>query len=545
MRGTGISRLRLGARKLFRDQGGNALMLTAAAIFPVIGIVGSSIDIGRAYMAQLRLQQACDAAVLAGRRYKGAAEYGVEAKAEANKMFAFNYPTSLYGSEAINFTSSWVAAGSEVTGAASARVPTTIMNMFGFTQFNLSAACGAKLEIANVDVMLVLDVTTSMTWVPARDNEVPTDPTKSRLGGLKSGATIFLDTLLDTSSDEGKLRVGIVPYSGTVNIGRILKEKNASWISDVVRIPSRVWDAPRNRYTLKNVDYNVAGIPVGGSTSAFEGIDKPTSGTPKPTVSATWNGCVMERQTAVISPSQTTIPPEAFDMNINMEPDGRDETKWKLYLPRLAWSRSGTAESTTTSDNDAIGENASNLAVCSTSEAMNLLVMKQGNREDAANIGLYTAAIRDLNPVGYTYHDAGMAWGARLISPNGLFKDENRRTDGQTVGRHIILMTDGDMNTPRSYYSHQGQEQSIPRIGASDNNDAISRHNNRFKLLCDAAKAEGITVWVIAFSTSVNDYGPLDYCASSKKASRAPTTADLEKTFRQIAGQISKLRLSK
>ena len=67
MRGTILNGLRAGASKLLRDQRGNAMMLTAAAIIPVIGIVGSAVDIGRAYMAQLRLQQACDAGVLAGR----------------------------------------------------------------------------------------------------------------------------------------------------------------------------------------------------------------------------------------------------------------------------------------------------------------------------------------------------------------------------------------------------------------------------------------------------------------------------------------------
>ena len=68
MRGISFSRLRAGTSKLIRDQRGNAMMLTAAAIVPVLGMVGSGVDIGRAYMAQLRLQQACDAGVLAGRR---------------------------------------------------------------------------------------------------------------------------------------------------------------------------------------------------------------------------------------------------------------------------------------------------------------------------------------------------------------------------------------------------------------------------------------------------------------------------------------------
>src|SRR3546814_17263022 len=86
------------SRKLLRDQRGNAFMLTAAAVVPLIGIVGSAVDIGRAYMTQLRLQQACDAGVLAGRRAMAGGEYGDSAEGEANKMFNFNFPAGIYGS---------------------------------------------------------------------------------------------------------------------------------------------------------------------------------------------------------------------------------------------------------------------------------------------------------------------------------------------------------------------------------------------------------------------------------------------------------------
>ncbi len=149
MRGTVFSRLRLGATKLLRDQRGNAFMLTAAAIVPVIGIVGSAVDIGRAYMTQLRLQQACDSGVLAGRRAMASGTYTDAAKAEASKMFNFNFPEQNYGSTGISF-SSQAPNASDVVGSASAVLPTALMYMFGKDEFRLSAACTAKLEISNI-----------------------------------------------------------------------------------------------------------------------------------------------------------------------------------------------------------------------------------------------------------------------------------------------------------------------------------------------------------------------------------------------------------
>src|SRR3546814_4887101 len=145
------------------DQRGNAVMRTAAGVGPLCGIVGSAVDIGRAYMTQLRLQQACDAGVLAGRRSMAGGTYTDAAEAEANKMFNFNFPAGIYGSSGINFDSQQPSTGaSDVTGTAHATLPTALMYIFGKDQFALTANCTAKLEISNVDVMLVLDVTGSM-----------------------------------------------------------------------------------------------------------------------------------------------------------------------------------------------------------------------------------------------------------------------------------------------------------------------------------------------------------------------------------------------
>ena len=169
MRGISFSRLRAGTSKLIRDQRGNAMMLTAAAIVPVLGMVGSGVDIGRAYMAQLRLQQACDAGVLAGRRSMAAGTYTATAKAEANKMFGFNFPDGTYDSSRTQFTSQGQGTAN-VVGTARTHLPTTVMRIFGKTGFELSVNCTAKLEISNADIMLVLDVTGSMDTINSGDS---------------------------------------------------------------------------------------------------------------------------------------------------------------------------------------------------------------------------------------------------------------------------------------------------------------------------------------------------------------------------------------
>jgi Flp pilus assembly protein TadG len=638
MRGTIFSRLRAGASNLFRDQRGNAMMLTAAAIVPVVGIVGSAVDIGRAYMTQLRLQQACDAGVLAGRRAMAGALYTDPAKTEANKMFNFNFPDGNFGSHAVSF-SSWGVGSSDVAGRATAILPTALMYIFGKDQFDLAANCTAKLEISNVDVMMVLDVTGSM----ARKADSDDDDTK--IEALRKAAIDFFDTLTNADVGDGRIRFGVVPYSSSVNVGQILYAANPDWLADQVTLPSRV---PNFTVTFGNASTEVSDIYTDGTTTAGNwnsgsNVDKslcssgatpppdttPTTGSNKPTRNQTaqyvdgdgnrittydknqkytyynyqyvmsgskcklqertmtftrtyketvteepiqnfknytyqnrsfdvsylkagttlvtntgnsgananvsWSGCIIERGTTAFA-SNKTAPSDAYDMDIDLVPDASDDdTRWKLFLPDVTYDRSQTNSVTTTSNYKNFVDKGGDYAACPAA-AMKLETMTKSDHDR------FAAYINTLQPKGYTYHDAGMAWGARLLSPSGLFADENGPYNGRPVSRHVIFMTDGDMMTPRDNLSHQGQERSMPRIGATSDDDAIARHNNRFVQLCRAARQRAITIWVVSFGVGSN--ANLNSCASSGQAFEASNASQLNDQFQAIARQISKLRLS-
>lgn len=645
MGGTIFSRLRRTAKGLARDQRGNALILTAAAIVPVMGIVGSGVDIGRAYMTQLRLQQACDAGVLAGRRAMAAGTYSTAAQAEANKMFNFNMPAGIYGSNSATFSSS-APNTADVTGTASAKLPTAIMYIFGTDMFDLSVNCTAKLEISNVDVMLVLDVTGSMARANGSD-------TVTKIAGLRTAAIDFFDTLTKADIGDGQLRFGVVPYSSSVNVGGILMAKNPDWLSDIDTLPTRkakfrkeyadpttetsdeYTDGPttydRNFTTAKNSEsgiknsaacdalvpqtdspravgspeYNNTGVYESGDTrvttykteqqysfksnqdyiwsskkcwlqyknayftrtyittvtetkkDVFDGkyeytdfdfnvaaakrgealvSDTGDSGTK---VSTYWQGCIIERYTQEFGPAETA-PPEAYDMDIDMVPTNAGEdsenSKWKLFLPGVTFDRGQKTPFISSSDYRNFVEKGGDYAACPVA-AMKLTKMTKADKSTFENY------INSLQPKGYTYHDAGMAWGARLISPTGLFASENATaTNKRPISRHILFMTDGDMMTPRSNLSHQGNESSMPRIGATSDDNAIARHNNRFVQLCRAARNKGITIWVVSFGVGSNSN--LNSCATSGAAYESDDSEELNANFQSIARQISKLRLS-
>ena len=156
--------------RLFRDRRGNTLVIVGAAMIPLAAMIGSGVDMSRAYMAKTRLQSACDAAALAGRRVMINDSLGANVEPEARRFFHFNWAKTTTGgvtrgpyqtAEIVNPTVTRPAAGT-VRVSASTTIPTTVMRMFGFTTLPLSVTCDASLNFVNTDVMLVLDTTGSM-----------------------------------------------------------------------------------------------------------------------------------------------------------------------------------------------------------------------------------------------------------------------------------------------------------------------------------------------------------------------------------------------
>ena len=56
----GESRGRGFLSRLVRDSRGNTLAIVGAALIPLTAMIGSGVDMSRAYMAKTRLQMACE-----------------------------------------------------------------------------------------------------------------------------------------------------------------------------------------------------------------------------------------------------------------------------------------------------------------------------------------------------------------------------------------------------------------------------------------------------------------------------------------------------
>jgi len=233
-------------QRLAQSTSGNTLAIMAAAFFPLAGLIGGAVDMTRIYITKTRLQQACDAGALAGRKVMASGSWTTNgpssSRGRAYEMFAANFQDGNYGTA--NLSREYTESDGTVTGVASADVPMTIMRIFGKQTSQVSVSCTAKMEIPNTDVMFVLDVTSSMNCQPGC-TYATSEQSNAKIKGLRSAVKCFYEALLRVNTNENcdgandpsatqytgtaQIRLGFVPYAVNVNVGRLLHN---DWMPD-------------------------------------------------------------------------------------------------------------------------------------------------------------------------------------------------------------------------------------------------------------------------------------------------------------------------
>ena len=615
-----------GFLNLLRDRGGNVLPMAAIGMLLTAALVGGGIDMSRAYRVNNRLQSACDSAVLAGRRAVDSGGYTEAARRQAVNFFNVNFDESALQANTTVFTSSTPDNGQTITGTVTTKLDLAVMQLFGFKQFSLSAACSASMGVGNSDVMMVLDTTGSMDYALGSG---------TRIGALRTAMKNFYTTVnTATTGTNARIRYGFVPFSSTVNVGRLITALDTSYIADSWGIQSRIatkinevprieendrTDGPKKDYSNKTYGYdsNCGGeVPTttpwtnygsesnlgttskrnydygaqtwtttveqpqqrtvyecywknGGyrirtftqyqnrdsdtdwkwtykqviyDVSSFKAFNSVTTNTGSygGTVSATWNGCIEERgvdfgASPQASPSSTYsfsttngITPYGWDLDLDAAPNGIDAaSRWGPMWADVSYYRYSYVAS---SDYGASAGSA-----CPRQSRL-FATMTQSE---------FNAVADGLSPQGGTYLDIGMVWGGRLSSPDGMFQDNVNvaPSNGGKVSRHIIFMTDGDMDPSQQYHSAWGIEYNDHRVtdNGADSTDK-ARHISRFRAICEAIKAKGIRIWAISFTTGTST--DMQTCASPDSYYNADDAAALNRAFQEIAKQVGELRIT-
>jgi Flp pilus assembly protein TadG len=188
--------------KDFAAQNTGATAIVFALSIPMfIGAAGVAVDLAQAYNIKTRLGNAVDKAALAAGSTTGSLS-AIEEQVE--RFIAANYQEDRLG-EAYDVEVTFGDGNVRVT--ASARVPTTFMRILGHDYIEVHQETIVKRELAGVEVALVLDVTGSMAG--------------NNITALRTASTNFLNIMFSRISDPEYLRIGIVPFSASVNVGAV------------------------------------------------------------------------------------------------------------------------------------------------------------------------------------------------------------------------------------------------------------------------------------------------------------------------------------
>ena len=160
---------------------------------------------------------------------------------------------------------------------------------------------------------------------------------------------------------------------------------------------------------------------------------------------------------------------------------------------------------------------------------------------DSTQVSTY---VDSLFAQGSTYHDIGMIWGGRMLSPTGLFASENADIDGKPTNRHLIFLTDGETAPLDLSYGTYGIEPLDQRRWSQSSPETLTQVvEKRFGVACDEVKKRNITVWIIGFGTKLNPV--MTQCAGAGHYFEAKDASELYDVFSRISAQLGDLRVTR
>lgn len=180
-----------------------ALSVAFALVIPiVVGSAGFAVDLSMAHMVKQRLSHAIDAAALAAAASSGSSSEA-EISAKVSDFFYKNYPLDEIGK---TYDLTVTLSGDDITVSAKSKYDTSFAKLLGVDELVVTATTTVTKEILGLEVALVLDVTGSMAW-------------NNNIGTLKTASKNFLDIICRNSTCSSLVKIGIVPFANTVNVG--------------------------------------------------------------------------------------------------------------------------------------------------------------------------------------------------------------------------------------------------------------------------------------------------------------------------------------
>ncbi len=467
--------------KYIRCNMGVAAIWFGMTVPMVVSAVGVSLDLGQTYLVRERLSHALDAAALAAAALASEDADVVEQK--VNDFIEANYPPDKVG-----FTIDTHVENHADTlyVNATARLDTAFLKVVGKDYIDVFAEAEVTKEVKAIEVALVMDITGSMSTMVG---------SKTRIQLLIEAAKLFVNTMFERVGDINDLKIGLVPFSTSVNVGT----------------------------------YGLGKTPT-GLTYDTPFVNNPSNLAYSTTDSNKWGGCIIEDY----------YPKDTLD---HVGP-------WNMYrycrtstgaaIPNCNTTKSGSAPNYVYTVGQAQNYNCTKSSI---------LPLTNNKTELLTRIGAMKAE-------GSTYINVGLVWGLRMISPEFPLQEAEPWSDTDWK-KAVIVMTDG-VNEAHTHYSglglskdtnHDGQissaESSLSVTQIEANSSVL---NDRMLDVCDELRDKKVLVYTITFDNGVSTATKklFEKCATQPNMYYdAPDGTKLKEVYLTIAKELANLHLSK
>lgn len=535
-------------KNYLRNEAGVLALVFALSIPVIIGSVGIGADLSQAYHTKNKLEKTLDAAVLAGA--------STNLSGRALEDFIRNYVETNFretDGSTIDMDSLVVTENEdegEIILDGVANSENNFLSFFGYNNIDVAARSVARERLNGVEVVLVLDASSSMRGRKMED--------------LRAAANDFVDTMYRSAEEnDGRFRLGIVPYGSFVNVGPFGLAQN------FVRNPLNL------EYTSSRDERETQAYRDGG---------------PPP---FDWSGCVLEHdmfRTGTHEP-MWDMHLQCHDADLNRVTDGGWFCRTGRWInqetctgQRSQCIRRSTTDCTPrfrTVDGQRIpnGENCACLErtpdtrdcdpnprsewVWISDNYVNVhafcpesIIFPMVDHDEADGRENIENAINDLRAggtgewpipgraadVAHTHSELGMGWGMHLLSPEAPFTEGSDWGSDDWV-KVLIFMTDGEIDAHPTW----GPYYPLP----DNHTQRTERAVQRFEEMCQTAQNQGVLVFTVQFedggpSLSADLQDSLRACASGPdRALRATNGAMLRQTFEDIAEDLGTIFLAR
>lgn len=521
---------------LFRNEEGGILVLFAILLIPMLLFIGFSIELALTEYRRTQLQSTTDTASLA------AADLQQTLDSRSVVEDYFERAGLLDKIGLIDVVEDDNGRSVEVTAQTSQRALLT--SVAGFDDWQIPVEGTAVETVGDIEIALVLDNSTSMSWAPGAITGPPATP--SRMDLLIPAAEQFVDLVQPQPGERGTTTISFIPFATQVSLGPdflgFFNVTDEHAVSDCVTFPF-------------TADY--ASPVISRTNTLFRTAHHDNRGN-RWGLTRDWTICPTSADRDILPWSENAgiVKQRIRDM----EPYGLTSieigAKWGAALldPSLRPVLSGLSSVSGYEYLSAGTVRGVPLDYTAPTARKYLVIMSDG--ENTRNSDIREPYRTGLSPLYRLPGNNEYAYFRDRSGSADFFRVELNEDDG---GDWIRRPSGATQMTWQEVWAEMTVDRFIEDIrsradGINQTNDSIRDEivyeregawkNNRTNQICTAAKNAGVTIFTIGMDTYGLGDTTLRNCASSTTTFYDIDGLDIAKAFEAIARQINQLRLT-